>query len=53
MGNKRKKNNDFTKEAQFKAQDVHHSYSEIFVEPIGKGDKFAPKILPREDDKND
>lgn len=48
-----KDNNKFTKEQLFKAGDIHHTHSEIFVEPIGAKDKFAKKIRPKGEKEND
>lgn len=48
-----KKKKTITKEAMFKAKDVHHTHSEIFVEPIGAKDRFAAKVIPKEEAKND
>ncbi|MDW7674061.1 MAG: hypothetical protein SCK28_05940 [Bacillota bacterium] len=51
MANKGKQK--FTKEAIFKAKDINHTHSEIFVEPIGAKDKFARDIRPKGGKDND
>ncbi|MBS4026534.1 MAG: hypothetical protein KGZ96_12775 [Clostridia bacterium] len=51
MAQKDKK--QFTKEAMFKAKDIHHTHSEIFVEPVGAKDQFGRKLESREEKKND